>query len=49
MADIETAAPVNADTMFQAASMSKPVAAMASLKAIQEGKFGLRSRTSTLS
>ena len=30
VADVETAAPVNTDTLFQAASMSKPVAAMAS-------------------
>ena len=31
LADVETHAPITADTLFQAASMSKPVAAMASI------------------
>ncbi len=41
IADVETGAPVDVQTMFQAASISKPVAAMAVLKAVQDGRFTL--------
>ncbi|HEX8197006.1 MAG TPA: serine hydrolase domain-containing protein [Pyrinomonadaceae bacterium] len=33
--------PVSVDTMFQAASISKPIAAMAALKMVQDGKLSL--------
>ncbi len=39
--DVETGAPVDAETMFQAASISKPVAAMGVMKAVQDGLFTL--------
>jgi len=41
IADVETGAKVNTDTLFQAASISKPVNAMALLKAVQDGIFSL--------
>jgi CubicO group peptidase (beta-lactamase class C family) len=41
IADVDTGAAVDTETMFQAASISKPVAAMGVLKAVQDGLFGL--------
>ena len=40
-ADVTTGAPVTADTIFQAASIIKPTAAMGVLRLVQDGKLSL--------
>ena len=39
--DVETNEPVNTETLFQAGSISKSVAAMVALKKVQDGKISL--------
>jgi CubicO group peptidase (beta-lactamase class C family) len=41
IADVATGRPVERDTMFQAASISKPVTAMAVLRAAQDGRLSI--------
>jgi CubicO group peptidase (beta-lactamase class C family) len=41
VADVETGAAVDTETLFQAASISKPVTAMGVLRAVQDGLFSL--------
>jgi CubicO group peptidase (beta-lactamase class C family) len=40
-ADVASKKPVTPDTLFQAASISKPVAALAALRLVQDGKLSL--------
>jgi CubicO group peptidase (beta-lactamase class C family) len=48
IADVQSGARVDADTMFQAASISKPVAAMAAVRAAQDGRFSLDDDINTI-
>ncbi|MDP2958957.1 MAG: serine hydrolase domain-containing protein [Longimicrobiales bacterium] len=48
VADVETGRPVDEGTLFQAASISKPVTAMAALRLAQEGRFSLDDDVNTL-
>jgi len=41
VADLETGRPVTSETLFQAASMSKPVTALAALKLVERGELDL--------
>ncbi len=41
LADVESRRPVTANTLFQAASISKPVAALAALQLVEEGSVDL--------
>ncbi len=47
VADVVTAAPATPDTLFQAASISKPVSALAILRAVEQGRLSLDADVNT--
>ena len=47
IADTETKLPVNTNTIFQAASISKPLTALAVMKVVQDGKLDLDENINT--
>lgn len=48
VADVETNQPVETTTLFQAASISKPITAMAALKLVAQGRFSLDDDINTM-
>jgi CubicO group peptidase (beta-lactamase class C family) len=48
LADTELRRPADVETVFQAASISKPVAAMAVVRAAEDGRFGLDDDVNTI-
>jgi len=48
VADVESSAAVETNTLFQAASISKRVAAMAVVRAVQDGRFSLDDDINTI-
>jgi CubicO group peptidase (beta-lactamase class C family) len=48
VADVASGMRVDADTLFQAASISKPVAAMAAVRTVQDGRFTLDQDINTI-
>ena len=47
LADLETKRPVTPETLFQAGSISKPVAAVAAMKLVEQGKLRLDDEVNT--